>query len=123
MGRPTPVARRSVSHGSCVAAGPIALGAGSRIEPWELLKHPAFIIILLRKGADASAGQKLQQRIRRLDRTLLGQANERNPQWSRRKRPWRTLPTWRPLNFVLQIFGTFAAEMVASDFQYGCLLQ
>src|SRR6478609_5287496 len=50
-------------------------------------------------------------------------ANERNPRWSRWKRPWRTLPTWRPLNFVLQIFGTFAAEMVASDFQYGCLLQ
>lgn len=73
MRRPTQAARRSVSHGSCVAAGPIALGAGSRIEPWELLKHPAFIIILLRKGADASAGQKLQHRIRRLDRTLLGQ--------------------------------------------------
>ena len=27
------------------------------------------------------------------------------------------------LNFVHQIFGTFAAEMVASDFQYGCLMQ
>lgn len=26
-------------------------------------------------------------------------------------------------NFVRQIFGTFAAEMVASDFQYGCLMQ
>ncbi|MEX3691914.1 TetR/AcrR family transcriptional regulator [Paraburkholderia sp. BR14263] len=27
------------------------------------------------------------------------------------------------LNFVHQIFRTFAAEMVASDFQYGCLMQ
>jgi TetR/AcrR family transcriptional regulator, lmrAB and yxaGH operons repressor len=27
------------------------------------------------------------------------------------------------LNFVQQIFSTFAAEMVASDFQYGCLMQ
>ena len=27
------------------------------------------------------------------------------------------------LSFVHQIFGTFAAEMVASDFQYGCLMQ
>jgi TetR/AcrR family transcriptional regulator, lmrAB and yxaGH operons repressor len=27
------------------------------------------------------------------------------------------------LKFVQQIFGTFAAEMVASDFQYGCLMQ
>jgi AcrR family transcriptional regulator len=27
------------------------------------------------------------------------------------------------LNFVLQIFSTFAAEMVASDFEYGCLMQ
>ncbi|CAG9252463.1 TetR family transcriptional regulator [Paraburkholderia unamae] len=27
------------------------------------------------------------------------------------------------LNFVRQIFRTFAAEMVASDFQYGCLMQ
>lgn len=27
------------------------------------------------------------------------------------------------LNFVHQIFSTFAAEMVASDFQYGCLMQ
>jgi AcrR family transcriptional regulator len=26
-------------------------------------------------------------------------------------------------NFVRQIFRTFAAEMVASDFQYGCLMQ
>ena len=26
-------------------------------------------------------------------------------------------------NFVLQIFSTFATEMVASDFQYGCLMQ
>jgi AcrR family transcriptional regulator len=27
------------------------------------------------------------------------------------------------LKFVHQIFGTFAAEMVASDFRYGCLMQ
>ncbi|MBC9878025.1 TetR/AcrR family transcriptional regulator [Bradyrhizobium sp. INPA01-394B] len=27
------------------------------------------------------------------------------------------------LNFVREIFRTFAAEMVASDFQYGCLMQ
>ena len=27
------------------------------------------------------------------------------------------------LSFVHRIFGTFAAEMVASDFQYGCLMQ
>ena len=27
------------------------------------------------------------------------------------------------LKFVRQIFSTFAAEMVASDFQYGCLMQ
>ena len=27
------------------------------------------------------------------------------------------------LNFVHQIFRTFAAEMIASDFQYGCLMQ
>ena len=27
------------------------------------------------------------------------------------------------LNFVQQIFGSFAAEMVATDFQYGCLMQ
>ncbi|WNJ93409.1 TetR/AcrR family transcriptional regulator [Bosea sp. 685] len=27
------------------------------------------------------------------------------------------------LNFVHRIFDTFAAEMVASDFQYGCLMQ
>ena len=27
------------------------------------------------------------------------------------------------LSFVHQLFGTFAAEMVASDFQYGCLMQ
>lgn len=27
------------------------------------------------------------------------------------------------LHFVHQLFGAFAAEMVASDFQYGCLLQ
>jgi hypothetical protein len=27
------------------------------------------------------------------------------------------------LNFVHQIFGAFSAEMVASDFQYGCLMQ
>ncbi|MDB5501546.1 MAG: transcriptional regulatory protein TetR family [Tardiphaga sp.] len=27
------------------------------------------------------------------------------------------------LNFVQQIFSAFAAEMVASDFQYGCLMQ
>ncbi|UJD92664.1 TetR/AcrR family transcriptional regulator (plasmid) [Rahnella aquatilis] len=27
------------------------------------------------------------------------------------------------LNFVQQLFKTFAAEMVASDFQYGCLMQ
>lgn len=27
------------------------------------------------------------------------------------------------VKFVRQIFGTFAAEMVASDFQYGCLMQ
>jgi hypothetical protein len=27
------------------------------------------------------------------------------------------------LSFVRQIFGAFAAEMVASDFQYGCLMQ
>ncbi len=27
------------------------------------------------------------------------------------------------LNFVHRIFSTFAAEMVASDFQYGCLMQ
>ena len=27
------------------------------------------------------------------------------------------------LNFVQQILGAFAAEMVASDFQYGCLMQ
>jgi TetR/AcrR family transcriptional repressor of lmrAB and yxaGH operons len=28
-----------------------------------------------------------------------------------------------PLNFAHQIFEAFAAEMVASDFQYGCLMQ
>ncbi|WP_461357327.1 TetR/AcrR family transcriptional regulator [Bradyrhizobium sp. USDA 4454] len=27
------------------------------------------------------------------------------------------------LKFVREIFGTFAAEMVAADFQYGCLMQ
>ncbi len=27
------------------------------------------------------------------------------------------------LNFIRQIFKTFAAEMVSSDFQYGCLMQ
>ncbi|MBB2158402.1 TetR/AcrR family transcriptional regulator [Gluconacetobacter diazotrophicus] len=27
------------------------------------------------------------------------------------------------LNFVHQLFDTFAAEMIASDFQYGCLMQ
>jgi TetR/AcrR family transcriptional repressor of lmrAB and yxaGH operons len=27
------------------------------------------------------------------------------------------------LKFIRRIFGTFAAEMVASDFQYGCLMQ
>ncbi|RQS32593.1 TetR/AcrR family transcriptional regulator [Burkholderia sp. Bp8992] len=27
------------------------------------------------------------------------------------------------LNFVQRLFSTFAAEMVASDFQYGCLMQ
>jgi TetR/AcrR family transcriptional repressor of lmrAB and yxaGH operons len=27
------------------------------------------------------------------------------------------------LKFVHEIFSTFAAEMVASDFQYGCLMQ
>jgi AcrR family transcriptional regulator len=27
------------------------------------------------------------------------------------------------LNFVHQLFGTFADEMVATDFQYGCLMQ
>jgi TetR/AcrR family transcriptional repressor of lmrAB and yxaGH operons len=27
------------------------------------------------------------------------------------------------LSFIRQIFGAFAAEMVASDFQYGCLMQ
>ncbi|GLU35755.1 TetR/AcrR family transcriptional regulator [Trinickia caryophylli] len=31
--------------------------------------------------------------------------------------------TGDPLKFVRQIFRTFAAEMVASDFQYGCLMQ
>jgi len=31
--------------------------------------------------------------------------------------------TGNAANFVHQIFGTFAAEMVASDFQYGCLMQ
>ncbi|CAB3796227.1 putative HTH-type transcriptional regulator YxaF [Paraburkholderia fynbosensis] len=31
--------------------------------------------------------------------------------------------TGNALNFVHQIFSTFAAEMVASDFQYGCLMQ
>ncbi|MGF6870883.1 TetR/AcrR family transcriptional regulator [Paraburkholderia sp. MM5477-R1] len=31
--------------------------------------------------------------------------------------------TGHALNFVHQIFRTFAAEMVASDFQYGCLMQ
>ncbi|WP_445214728.1 TetR/AcrR family transcriptional regulator [Burkholderia cenocepacia] len=31
--------------------------------------------------------------------------------------------TGHALNFVRQIFGAFAAEMVATDFQYGCLMQ
>lgn len=31
--------------------------------------------------------------------------------------------TGNALNFVRQIFSTFAAEMVVSDFQYGCLMQ
>lgn len=31
--------------------------------------------------------------------------------------------TGNALDFVQQIFATFAAEMVATDFQYGCLMQ
>ncbi|MGK8206353.1 TetR/AcrR family transcriptional regulator [Burkholderia cenocepacia] len=31
--------------------------------------------------------------------------------------------TGSALDFVRQIFSTFAAEMVATDFQYGCLMQ
>lgn len=34
-----------------------------------------------------------------------------------------TNTTGDALNFVQQIFSAFAAEMVASDFQYGCLMQ